>query len=187
MRNTLIATIAALAAMACTASAAQALTVYSGVNGFECPAVSASGATVTGGCPVEDMQGTFDLYSNGSPFASGTADFDLRVGPDAHFYAVDQIVSTTPYARVACDDASGARLPWPRVTSPIPGTQAVAVCLRAAASGPGSPGTTVTVPFTLAFNQYTNLISMTQADTPSFGLRNAFFENTGSTAEIFIQ
>jgi hypothetical protein len=81
-------------------------------QGF-CPEVSLAGGEVTGGCLVEDFQGSFDLYMSTQPLqyfvGHYVSTFDLVLDENGDGYAVNSTVSSTSSAppRQAC-----AGVPW---------------------------------------------------------------------------
>jgi hypothetical protein len=109
------ATIASMAAMTTTANAA---TVYHVATGEPCPAVSASGNTISGGCLVEDLDGAWAMQNPTSPpitVTSCTLNLDIRVDSTGTvLYGVNQTNNCGVIDRVACtDNTTSEKLPWP--------------------------------------------------------------------------
>jgi hypothetical protein len=106
--------VAAMAAMATTAQAA----VY-GPDGNPCPQVQVSGSTITGGCHIENLEGSWKLLANGgtSVVTECPLTFDLRVSTNGvvpTIYAVNQVGGTcSAFQRQPCTNpATGATIPW---------------------------------------------------------------------------
>ena len=107
--------IAATAALAPSATAS----IYDSETGGLCPNVSLSGNTVSGGCLVDDVDGTWVMmnphYNPPVVDAGCTLSFDFRVdGVGTTLYAVNQSNSCGTIGRVACtDNTTGQKIPWP--------------------------------------------------------------------------
>jgi hypothetical protein len=132
MRKLLMLAASALAALAfagVSASSASAtyvpLLFTGGYGSGLCPAVSLADGEVSGGCVVEDFEGSIELYANvPNPVTIGQYDvtFDLFLDGAGNGYAVNPTFENDgpSYAlRKACDEADGSPLPWP-VTSRAP-------------------------------------------------------------------
>jgi hypothetical protein len=125
MRRVLILAIAAIAAMAAMATTAQA-GVVNGTTGAPCPAVSLSGNSVSGGCLVEDMDGTWELEADGVRYAICPLSFDFRSAYGGQMYAINQTGgSCSGFQRVPCtDNTTGEKIPWPGSAIWVPGVGA---------------------------------------------------------------
>lgn len=120
MRKAIILAAATIASMAAMTTTANAATVYSVATGEPCPAVSASGNTISGGCLVEDLDGYWHhvnpYYSPPFSVAWCHLNFDIRVDSTGTvLYGVNQASNCgVNFPRVACmDDSTTEKLPWP--------------------------------------------------------------------------
>jgi hypothetical protein len=172
--------------MAFGASTAQAVVVRDGIHPLHavCPNVQASGSTVTGGCLVEDMAGTFDLVAGGYTFATDCyTTFDMRVEGDSDYWAVDNTTSctmnSTPNGRQECRDSSGAARPWP--SGPTSGT--MNICLEYLPTG-SEAWYDVNFAYTLGYSG--QLEMMTQRNPITNWITGAQFVNQGTSEEIRI-
>jgi hypothetical protein len=129
MRKLLMLGASALAALAfagVSASSASALSPLFFTDwGWQfCPAVSSVDGEVSGGCVIEDFEGSIELYANvPNPVTIGdyAVTFDLVVDGAGNGYAVDPTFGSMSGApvRKACDETDGSPLPWP-VQSSMP-------------------------------------------------------------------
>jgi len=183
-KHAIATTMAVIAAMAFGASTASALEIVArdGITEQLCPAVQISGNTVTGGCLVEDMEGSYNIQTENWFYSTcGDSSMDLRIGPDARAVAVNQQVNCVPLGRQACrDDSTGEVKPW------TTGTWRTTLnwCLEQVSNG-SDQVYPVNFQYTFSSPSGGYLYSITQTSTPN-GIGGAHFTNTGSTFEVSI-
>jgi hypothetical protein len=171
----------AMGVMGVGAASAQAkFTVYDYYAGEPCPELVVEGNDVSGGCLIEDMDGSFSINSFGVPVLSYGASFDIRIDAVGKMYAVNQEMENWGgYPRRPCE-SKGEVLPW--------GGAAVPTTLELCIENPNNPGAygKQVVPFYVGGNMgtYGYFYDMTQTDSPQNGIANAFFDNEGDNLEI---
>lgn len=151
MRKLLMLAVTALAALAfagvSASTASAAFMIYdSDAYDTPCPQVSVSGNQVSGGCLIEDFEGTFTLHNfDGSVMGHYESTFDLVVDADGDGFAINPSVDPADQfspSREACDEVDGTVRPWMvTITSQGPDSWDIGATVisrfRTGASGPG--------------------------------------------------
>jgi hypothetical protein len=113
-----------------------------------CPELVGEGTVYVGdGCLVEGFDGSFRIHTSSDPGSSSwtfDSTFDVRVGPNALGYAVNQTMAYNEWLdRVPCDDSEGNVLPW-RIGVLSDGNGGflarLNICVRVGYQPPGYPG-----------------------------------------------
>jgi hypothetical protein len=141
--------VALVAAVAMTTTTAQA-SVFD-ADGDPCPQVQVSGNTVTGGCLVENYEGTWEVNPGGYTVTECPLTFDLRVSTDAFYYDFQTKVYAVNFLSGVCtgiqrrpctDPATGATIPWSGAASfgaPF-FLENHGIALNMCVESPGNPG-----------------------------------------------
>jgi hypothetical protein len=185
MRKTLLATAIATVALMAGASAAQAIVVRDADSGTVCSATQLSGNTVTGGCLIEDMSGTWQVaaYYGGQYHITNncTGSFDIRIDGFGNFYATDQALHCTGWSQhQACKDSvTGETIPW--ASGGQGANKQMPICYQWGTMS----GSNYLAGWAYAFGPNGELRSMSQTVNIN-GVANASFANTGADDEVYI-
>jgi hypothetical protein len=157
-------------------SVAQAVVARDGTTGQVCSAVVLSGNTVTGGCLIENIDGTFLVAEGSQVTTSCYGSYDIRVNGDASvYYAVNQWFDCGYNINPCTDDITGETIPWPGQGASMP------FCGQAGLWGPDD---WAPITWAAVFGPDGEPLERYQTSTAQ-GVGGAHFYNSGATNEVF--